>query len=26
MLGAAVLSALIMFQWLAIRGKTIRAD
>ena len=26
MLGAAVLSALIMFQWLAIRGKTIRAN
>ncbi len=26
MLGAAVLSALITFQWLAIRGKTIRAD
>lgn len=26
MLGAAVLSALITFQWLAIRGKTIRAN
>jgi cytochrome c oxidase assembly protein subunit 15 len=26
MLGASVLSALITFQWLAIRGKTVRAD